>query len=345
MKKLPTCVVLLTSSILVGCDKYDLKIPQDLQTVEFYTANEEKALKVQKECEQIDNEINQISRSIPKSEQQEFDKYLSQSDYSKFRKNCRNAIDGLDNIKYQKEKAEREQQEAKEQAEKEARKDEIIKYMKDTYASYDQLSWQDGLSKILSETVTSTSHPDSDPAGKFFYDRNKDMSSIDRNMIKKLGNSNIESYIEYGYGLALDDKNELALIYSANQLWQKGLAELKTKNYAELVVDESYCKKDKRKYSACDVWRQAISEKRTEIVKNYTLNYDSLKTDYNQCVDQLEDYLKSVNVGKNDTGVPYNILKGIQETEKNIYAKYPCSETEEALQKLNLNFDHYEKID
>ena len=148
MQKLPTYVVLLTSSILVGCDKYDLKIPQDLQTVEFYTANEEKALKAKKECEQIENEIKQISRSIPKSEQQEFDKYLSQSDYSKFRKNCRNAIDGLDNIERQKEEAEREQQEAKEQAEKEARKDEIIKYMKDTYASYNQLSWQDGLSKL-----------------------------------------------------------------------------------------------------------------------------------------------------------------------------------------------------
>lgn len=350
MKKLPTCVVLLTSSILVGCDKYDLKISQDLQnlqTVEFYTAHEEKALKVQNECKQIEDEVRKIHDSLPKSERKEFEDY-----FSNIEKNCNNADRGLHNIaeqkreqKYAQEQIEREQQEAKEQAEKEARKDEIIKYMKDTYASYEQLPWQDGLSKILSETVTSTSHPDSDPAGKFFYDRNKDMSSIDRNMIKKLGNSNIESYIEYGNELALDDKNELALIYSANQLWQKGLAELKAKNYAELAVDESYCKKDKRKYSACDVWRQAISEKRAEIVKNYTLNYDSLKTDYNQCVAQLEDYLKSVNVGKNDTGVPYNILQGIQETEKNIYAKYPCSETEEALRKLNLNFDHYEKLD
>lgn len=345
MQKLPTYVVLLTSSILVGCDKYDLKIPQDLQTVEFYTANEEKALKAKKECEQIENEIKQISRSIPKSEQQEFDKYLSQSDYSKFRKNCRNAIDGLDNIKYQKEKAEREQQEAKEQAEKEARKDEIIKYIKDAYASYEQLPWQEGLSKILSETATSTNYSDS--AEHFFYERNKDMSSLDKNISEVFWKT--KGYIEYGdkynNSLTEDDKKEFALTFSANQLWQKGLAELKTKNYAELVVDESYCKKDKRKYSACDVWRQAISEKRAEIVKNYTLNYDSLKTDYNQCVVQLEDYLKSVNVGKNDTGVPYNILKGIQETEKNIYAKYPCSETEEALRKLNLNFDHYEKLD
>lgn len=345
MKKLPTCVVLLTSSILVGCDKYDLKIPQDLQTVEFYTENEEKALKVQKECEQINNEINQISRSIPKSEQQEFDKYLSQSDYSKFRKNCKNATEGLRFIEIQKEEAEREQQKIKEQAEQKARKDEIIKYIKDAYASYEQLPWQEGLSKILSETATSTKHSDS--AEHFFYERNKDMSSLDKDISEVFWKT--KGYIEYGdkynNSLTEDDKKEFALTFSANQLWQKGLAELKTKNYAELVVDESYCKKDKRKYSACDVWRQAISEKRAEIVKNYTLNYDSLKTDYNQCVDQLEDYLKSVNVGKNDTGVPYNILKGIQETEKNIYAKYPCSETEEALQKLNLNFDHYEKLD
>ena len=39
------------------------------------------------------------------------------------------------------------------------------------------------------------------------------------------------------------------------------------------------------------------------------------------------------------------IYNGIKDTENKIYESYPCSEAEEALRKLNLNFDHYEKLD
>ena len=74
-------------------------------------------------------------------------------------------------------------------------------------------------------------------------------------------------------------------------------------------------------------------------------NYETLKSDYNKCVAKLEDYLASVNVGKNDKNVQIDIYNGIKDTENKIYESYPCSEAEEALRKLNLNFDHYEKLD
>lgn len=341
MKKLPTYLAILMSSVLAGCDKYDVQIPQTLETEEYYVQNIDKARQVKEECEKVTSNIHAIEKSILKNDElKEFRKYLSSKGYNeywgKFHDNCNNAERGISI-------AESKEEEAKREAKQQARISEITNYIKSSYAKFEQLSWQDEISRILSEISTFTD--DSDPQ-HFFYLRDENMSSIDKNMITRFGTSEIRDYIEYdGHTLKEDEKNKFALRYSINQLWQKGLAELKAKKYDELVADESYCKKDKRQYSACDVWKQAVSEKRAEIVNNYTTNYDSLKTDYNQCVAKLEDYLKSVNVGKYDKNVPNDILKGIYDTEKNIYAKYPCSEAEEALKKLNLNFDHYENLE
>lgn len=339
MKKLPTYLTVLMSSVLVGCDKYDVNIPTELESQEFYATHEEKALQVVTQCERVRNDLDKFTNSLSKQERIEFKEHVSE-DIRTFRENCDHAEDGLRDIEYKKEEVQKAEEEKTKKLQRETRKNEIISYLKTTYTKFDSLPWQDAISQVLSEVGNID-----DSEYIFGYRNDEIVIDSEDSLYRISGSFELREYLEYGKEQEKSRKDKMAMRFVANQLWKKGLAELKAKKYDELVIDESYCKKDKRSFSACDVWKQAVSEKRAEIVKNYTINYGQLKTDYNQCVTELEDYLKSVNVGKNDKNVPSDILEGIYDTEKNIYAKYPCSEAKEALQKLNLSFDHYEKLE
>lgn len=60
---------------------------------------------------------------------------------------------------------------------------------------------------------------------------------------------------------------------------QPVITELRTKGLANLLKEEqNYCKQDKRRYSACDVWQTAVKEQATEEFQAMTLEQlDALK--------------------------------------------------------------------
>ncbi|OOF67083.1 hypothetical protein BKG95_08515 [Rodentibacter pneumotropicus] len=333
MKKSYLYSVIIGAFALVACDKYGIDLPDTLESEEFYLINADKAKKVVEKCEQIDAKIEESSIEA-RSEKDEFKAYnklrlhLENNGLDVFRKNCNNAKHALKEIAYEESAKKREEEK---EVERKAQREEGTKYLQELKNTYIGKNWQESISKILNSKELESVYGD--------YMRKHQVVDQDYLLL-------FYDYCEKDSCKRLDNKMRtaiLALILREQQLI--GIQELTKKPYSELISDANYCKTDKRKYSVCDVWKETVEIKREEIINNYVANYETLKTDYNQCVVQLENYLTSVNVNKNDNNVPYDVLKGIRETEEKIYSKYPCMETQEALKRLNLSFDHYEKLD
>ncbi len=155
-------------------------------------------------------------------------------------------------------------------------------------------------------------------------------------------------------------KAELALYEKKKQ---EGLAELQQQGFDKLATSrEVYCSKDARKYSACDIWKVATKEqgikelsqldfkallkkkdalctdgwspacqacnavkkeKEKTIVTNYINNYEQLKKDYNQCVD---DYQKAPWTKKSAVAI-----------------SYPCYLVQSARSELRLRYNNFSK--
>ncbi|MBN6077352.1 hypothetical protein HYE59_07360 [Aggregatibacter actinomycetemcomitans] len=141
------------------------------------------------------------------------------------------------------------------------------------------------------------------------------------------------------------------------------IKELKAKGLNSLLNEEqNYCKQDKRRYSACDVWQTAVKEQATEefqamsleqlnalkaydedykkeqprqawrsvfkekedaYIKQLTENYDQLKEIYNTCVDQVQS------------------AKNWSEKHR-ISSDYPCRQASSARIRLQLPSDDFQ---
>lgn len=332
MKKLAfSAITLGLTTLLVGCDKYDVQIPKVKETREYYVANPDKAKEALKECEKTFDQIYKADSGLSPEEHKEFRLYLAKHGESEYRKHCNDVEYAIREV----EELERQKQDELQKAE---RRKEAIAYIEKLEKEFVGKTWQESISKIINSGFDI----------KFYSYKYKEFMKLDLNEF--LQKSLMFHYIEYSHDgnptpeqYRDDIKNDVIPYIYAKQR-ELGIKELLSKPYNELINDSSYCKTDKREYSVCEIWTDAVQQQRNNVVNGYMANYEQLKTDYNQCVAKFEDYLKSINVGKNDK-VDNDIYKNIIETEKKIYESYPCAETEEALQKLNLKIDHYEKLD
>lgn len=144
---------------------------------------------------------------------------------------------------------------------------------------------------------------------------------------------------------------------------QAGIDELKKQELSTLLGEEqTYCKTDKRRYSACDIWKRAANEKaKTDfeklsfedlaklkeaynnyqspinsayseiyrkkektVIDDFAGNYENLKKVYNQCVDAYQ--------GTKD----WKVRSQISDT-------YPCEQARSARSKLQLPYDNFKK--
>lgn len=325
MKKLTfSAITLGLTVLLVGCDKYDVQIPKvKAETREYYVANPDKAKEALEECNKFYGNISTVADRLSREEYEEFKLYLSKNGKNTYDRHC-------NDVEYAIREAETLERNKQYELEKEEKRKEAIAYIEKLEKEFVGKTWQESIYKIINSGSDMS-----------YYGYNeRERANLDLNeYIQKY----MQHYIEYGNENIEDYKdNVLSYIYVKQRTL--GIKDLLNKPYNELINDSSYCKTDKRKYSVCEIWTDAVQQQRNNVVNGYIANYEQLKTDYNQCVAKLEDYLKSINVGKNDS-VPNDVYKGIKETENKIYESYPCAETEEALQKLNLKFDHYEKLD
>ncbi|OOF83965.1 hypothetical protein BKG93_08960 [Rodentibacter ratti] len=330
MKKLAISSIILGSFALAACDKYDINIPSTFETEEFYLKNEDKARKVVDECKKIEEQNEKILMSLSTpSEQENYEKYLDENNVDNFNKNCKRAEKALNKIEWDKSVAELH---AKEEANTKAHKEEILAFVQELRDQYGK-TWQEGVTNMLN---TEKKLP--------YYEGIRLTKVIEDDYFKIFS-----SYLHYdGERWTKNFKSDYyvsqvkVVIYGEYRI--AGINELMQKEYKDLIADTSYCKTDRREYSVCDIWESAVARKRNEVVNDYLKNYEKLKTDYNQCVVELENYLTSINVGKNDQ-VNYDTRNNIREKESEIYSEFPCAETQEALKQLNLSFSHYEKLD
>lgn len=106
--------------------------------------------------------------------------------------------------------------------------------------------------------------------------------------------------------------------------FQQGKNELYKIPFEKLsLAENTYCKQDKRQYSVCQVWKETVEQQEKEIVENYVKNYDSLKRDYNQCVDKALVAKKQPQSWK--------LISDIRDS-------YPCQQTVKARSQLQLGY-------
>lgn len=326
MKKLTVSAITLgLATLLTGCDKYDVQIPKIKENREYYVAHPDKAEEAWNECKNTFEQIHFIDRNLSREEQKEFELFLAKKGEREYRKNCYS----IENVISEAQELERQKEEELKQVKN---KKEAIAYIEKLEKEFIGKTWQESIAKIIN----------SDFSMSYYSDRDKELADLDLDGYLQKGS--ISSYIRYDNENVERYKNDVMTYIYAKQR-ELGIKELLLKPYNELINDTSYCKTDKRQLSVCEIWQDAVKQERNNIINSYMANYETLKSDYNKCVAKLEDYLASVNVGKNDKNVQIDIYNGIKDTENKIYDSYPCSEAEEALRKLNLNFDHYEKLD
>lgn len=106
--------------------------------------------------------------------------------------------------------------------------------------------------------------------------------------------------------------------------FQQGKDELYQIPFEKLsLAEDTYCKQDKRRYSACQIWKEVVDKQEKEIVENYVKNYAALKTDYNQCVDKV--------IATENQPQSWKLITNIRDS-------YPCKQTIKARQQLQLGY-------
>ncbi|WP_439256836.1 hypothetical protein [Lonepinella sp. BR2271] len=123
-----------------------------------------------------------------------------------------------------------------------------------------------------------------------------------------------------------------------------GLKELLAKSYSDLLKDKSYCQLEQRSGSACDVYKTALQQKWQQQERDYMMNFDRLKTDFNQCVAKMENYITENNLSKRAEDLSGQQIRQLQEKKEQIFQAYPCDITESALKKLALEVDYINKL-
>lgn len=106
--------------------------------------------------------------------------------------------------------------------------------------------------------------------------------------------------------------------------FQQGKNELYKIPFEKLsLAENTYCKQDKRQYSVCQVWKETVEQQEKEIIENYVKNYESLKNDYNQCIDKMLAAKKQPQSWK---------------LTSDIRDSYPCQQTVKARSQLQLGY-------
>ena len=119
---------------------------------------------------------------------------------------------------------------------------------------------------------------------------------------------------------------------SACEVWNESVTELARAifdkfSFNELLEQEKiYCEGERdASHLACRMWAQFLDERKKNIVKQYMENYDKLKTDYNACVDQVDELRKEDK----------------WEEIVELSAAYPCKYARDARIQLKLGYDGF----
>lgn len=321
MKKSFLCTLISSTVLLAGCGGENYQI----SAIKEFQFSEEKSEPVLSDiCEKtrdiVKNFRNHITQSYSDEAVIQFDKDNA-ANLETFKQQCqrmkKERIASFNKYREDKKIEEKNKEIAKEETEKA----KAISFLKTEQEKYKDLTWDKAIRKIINQ-----------------------LDVMDSSSYGKVDSSTEKGISELIYAARYNDKLwRTSLLYIYDQKQKEGIAELRKLSYADLQKKD-YCATDHRKNSACGILEEIKREKRMEVIKGYSNDYASLKRDYNQCVEKMNTYLTSLNVNKQHSDIDYNIRKQIEQYENEIYKNYPCLETEEALKLLNLQYNHYEKL-
>ncbi|MFD0965880.1 hypothetical protein ACFQ02_03300 [Seminibacterium arietis] len=206
-------------------------------------------------------------------------------------------------------------------------------------------------------------------------ERKKAILEAKEKLLKEYGNTNwklfAQSYVNTEcakkWFVGNDDYSCIAFREIYQDKVKDAKAELTKIPFVELFNQEkSYCAKDKRPHSVCDIWEKTLNEqaeeyfeqmelkelnnqettycdyktsqvvcstlnkiinkKHKEVVSQYVKDYELLKRDYNQCVMQIKN-------------VKNNYIK-----QSKIMNSYPCKQTKSARMELSLPYDDFKTL-
>lgn len=246
MKRIILASTLLSALCLSACGDSDV-LSVEIHTKKFYYDNIEKAKEVVEKCHKLDREAEQLEKKSRKDANR-----VLYGKVRNYRANCDHAQDAVEAYDEFKEKS--------------TRLKEASTYIEEQKKKFADLTWQQKIEKNLEKGGRSYKY-----LGYVLSDKDIFTYFLSDNYIF---GSNWMDYLE--------EKVKSFIYYIAKR---EGINEMLKVDYPTLVNDKSYCATDRRKYSVCSVWKEAVEQKSKLIIEEFMDNYDQLKATFNQCLD------------------------------------------------------------
>lgn len=284
------------SSLLTACGDKDTA---------YYLKNIDKAKEKSSECS------NKVAEAFLKRDTKLIEKLGKD-------KECLSADEALKEHKRLERERKKAKQEAKEKAELEKAKSEIS-------VKYQGLDWKQAVTQYVNSECNKKFFIGSDDyhckAEQSIYDENVAKGKLE---LEKLDYYQLmEKESEY---CSRDKRNK-----STCSVWGEVLSEAAKKvlsplNYPDIENKEGeFCQPNQEyNHPACQTWREINREKEQALVEQYVADYDSLRKDYNHCVEQLKPLIGDWQ--------KYSLVNKIS-------SSYPCKQARNARIKLGLSSD------
>ncbi|QGM80377.1 hypothetical protein [Otariodibacter oris] len=351
MKKLFVLSALASSLALTACGEL-INVPTEYESSDYYYQNIDKAKKVAEQCDSTKASLDVEASKL--SDPEVLKKY--HQDRSIFLSNCANAQEALL-------KVEKERQELKKQEEIANRRKEVEDYWNSKKVQYKDMDWKEYIDSNIDFI-----YEDYSVLSDFKYSYDGDIRKVPESDNLFLDDIYTRAYIESGDRDWQSNKEVISnrALYIDN--FKRGINILKTQPYKQLLQDTSYCEQESRELSSCSVWQTALYEIRQDTINNYVANYESLKKDFNQCFDNMDNKFKEfdaldldeyvITYDDDDLGWTETIRLKAPFGDKSEYRiasernkakyhyamrEYPCAQAVEALDRLELS--KYKRLD
>lgn len=292
-------IICLSAFALMACSEKDK---------EYYLSHADQAQEKVKQCRQ------QQEQAFSNNDKQKF-RQIEQD------KECQAAREAV--------KEHRRQQAEKERLEREAQEKAAIEQAKQKFnTEFGQLNWQQFAPHFVNHQCGKMYIGNKDfecRAFKELYDEKVAQAK------SELGKLNFADLLAQEKQYCSRDKRQ----YSTCWIWEQALEEVGKAHFSSLPFAQSaefesaLCVYDGRSLAACNTWRTVSREQEKQIIKAYTQNYESLKQDYNQCVQRLAEI---ADTWKN------------HEKRMQISDKYPCPQAKSARSELGLPYDNFKTL-
>ncbi|MGC7559944.1 hypothetical protein [Pasteurella sp. PK-2025] len=224
----------------------------------------------------------------------------------------------------------RRQQEEKERLAREAEEKALIDEAKKTLqAEFGKLEWQDFATQYVNTECAGTYIKDSDYRCRGFKSLYEEKVAEGLAQLSKVAFDDLKNQ-EKQY--CSRDKRS----FSACDIWKKAFEMSSEKHFSQFSIEalsplrEQNCTYDaQHNQILCSTWEKVYNKKSQDVIDNYVKNYESLKKDYNQCVQRLAEM---GNDWKN-----YKKRQAVSDY-------YPCAQAQKARSQLGLSYDNFKTL-